>query len=169
MQEPILANLQGYTVLVRTPEGTFVNLRAGSAVCGPGFEKYQEDRTLTRVAPSYTGPIVYESPVTARRTPEPAKVVTIQSTVAEQVEVQSPAEYDAVISALLPDEPAGGFEEPVEELEGAQAATPEKLTYDVVQRMTKRELSEALAKLGLASDGSRAQMVSRIAPYMDKG
>ena len=170
MQEPVLANLQGYPVLVKTPEGTFVNLRAGAAVAGPGFEQYQDNRTLIRVARDFGGPIIYESPVVTPKPAAPAKVVTIPSPVNEEFTVQPAAEYDAIIAALAPD-PAevadGGFEEPVEDVAPVQAASAGSvLTNGVIQQMTKRELMATLEKLGQANDGSRSQLVARLAPFM---
>src|ERR1035437_7078258 len=61
--EPVLANLNSYTVLVRTPEGLYIHLSSNKAVAGPGFETLEENRTLTRVGDSFTGQIIYTTPI----------------------------------------------------------------------------------------------------------
>lgn len=72
LPEPILANMNTYAVLVKTPEGNFLNIPPGgrAAVAGPGFEDYVEKRVLTRVGvESFRGSILYETPLTLRPAP----------------------------------------------------------------------------------------------------
>ncbi len=168
--EPVLANLQGYPVLVKTPEGTFIQVRPGAAVAGHGFSSYQENRTLIRVAPDFGGLIVYETPASIPA-PEPPKVVVraqlpqVDSAEPETVEIDNPSEYEAVLSAL-----SAGISEPVVEEEPVAEVEPAQrkvdLTAQLVQTMSKRELIDISDALGLSTDGSRSQLVSRLSPYV---
>ena len=171
MQEPVLANLGGYPVLVRTPEGSHISLRGGAAVAGPGFERYVDNHTLCRVSPTaFTGPIVYETPVSVAqvsvpKVPQP--VAEVQASAAEGISV-----LEEMVHNLLPEEIV---HDPVPPPHVSPQAPP---NYDLkysgpeikipenarIQIMPKAELVALSEKLGFRTDGSRAQLVSRLQP-----
>lgn len=185
MQEPVLANLSGYTVLVRTPEGTHVNLRAGAAVAGPGFEPYIDSRTLIRVAPDFAGPIVYETPAEVVAAPPSAAPAAPAVPVTDSAIEVEPEEGVSVLSEIL-----GGLSEPEDTpmltppsvTHTEAAATPESsalalkyggTTFTVpgagaIQTMPKSELRYLSERLGFRADGSRGQLVSRLLPMAGK-
>lgn len=164
MQEPVLANLSGYSVLIRTPEGNHIHLRAGAGVAGPGFEQYIDNKTLNRVAPNYAGPIVYETPV---KSPVPEVPVPVPAKV--EVEEEVSALYEELIG-----QPGTPVSEPEPE--------PKAPSYDLkyggnhitvpsnasLQTMSKSELLFLATKLGMRTDGSRAQLASRLQPLAGK-
>jgi len=162
VQEPVLANLSGYSVLIRTPEGNHIHLRAGAGVAGPGFEQYIDNKTLNRVAPTFAGPIVYETPVKA---PVPEILVPVPAKV--EVEEEVSALYEELIGQ--PGTPASEPEPkpPSYDLKygGNNITVPSNAS---LQTMSKSELIFLATKLGMRTDGSRAQLASRIQPLAGK-
>lgn len=171
MIQPLCANLNNYTVLIRTPEKSYVHVKAGAAVAGPGFDIYVENRTLTHVAPDYAGAVVYQTPDTYRPEviikEEPVKT-------AEVIEKESnEASYTAVLAALNEGETVAVVEPtpepPKKNLElkygGRHLTIPGGYG---IRKMGKEELVFVLGKMGLNVEGTRPQLVSRLSPLAGK-
>jgi len=86
---PILVNMNQYAVLIRTPEGNFINLAGNcrAAVRGPGFEQYIENRILMQAGADYSGPILYTSGKTVPQVFSFSSREVVQKPVEEMVKI----------------------------------------------------------------------------------
>lgn len=164
---PTLANFNGYTVHLVTPDGRHLGLPHGHAVRGIGFEKYHDNRTLSPVPPDFGGKILYETPVEVAMKlelsrEEDSRIKRQKRAASLVIEEEAPAPVEGVDASLTP----GVSAEPLTiDITGKTFVMPDA---DRIKSLPKYELAKLVEAIGKTADGSRKDLMRFLLPLAGK-
>lgn len=189
LEQPILCNYNNYPVLVKVPNGSWLNIPGNlrAAVCGPGFERYIENGTLTRVGNDYAGPILYSPPplpvdIKVTVPPEikiPVSPPTLLESAIDALTFPAPEEATAHVldstveevslppdsfSVVVSPEPVMRPSEPIVEASAVASEAPSLPSRQRLAALSREELSKIAGRLNLKIEGTRNQLLARLSP-----